>query len=220
MSSPASSAEAPPAAAGRFQAFCALVRLELEPFQRELAEVFSGRRETLILLPRGNGKSTLFAALALWHSYDAAAAIYVAAASRDQAAVLFDIARGMAAAHPDLERRITATRRELRTADGFVKVISSDAPKQHGGERALHALRRDRAGGGRRPGRAEARRARAAPARARSRAEADGARETRVSIRGRPRVVHGAPDPRLQGSALSYCSCAASCEPLVASPAL
>ena len=118
----------------RFAAFCALVGLTLEPFQREIVqEVFSPRREALVLLPRGCGKSTLMGAVALWHLLTTPrAAVYVAAASRDQAAVLFDIARGMAVAHPDIERRITVTRRELRSKDGFVKVISSDAPKQHG----------------------------------------------------------------------------------------
>lgn len=129
MSSPPSSPEVE-----RFARFCRLVGLDLEPFQREIvAEAFSGRREALVLLPRGCGKSSLMAAVALWHLLTTPrAAAYVAAASRDQAAVLFDIARAMAVAHPDIERRITVTRRELRSKDGFVKVISSDAPKQHG----------------------------------------------------------------------------------------
>jgi hypothetical protein len=38
----------------------------------------------------------------------------------------------MAAAHPDVERRVEIIRREIRTATGFLTVISSHAPKQHG----------------------------------------------------------------------------------------
>src|SRR4051794_30220478 len=52
----------------RFRAFCKLVGLTIEPFQALiLLEVFDGRRELLVLIPRGNGKTTLFSALALWH---------------------------------------------------------------------------------------------------------------------------------------------------------
>ena len=69
--------------------------LRLEPFQRIIIEeVFSDRRESLILLPRGNGKSSLLAALGLFHPLSTPnAAAYVAAASREQAQVLFDMAR-------------------------------------------------------------------------------------------------------------------------------
>ena len=52
----------------RFEGFCRYVGLELEDFQRGvLAEFFAGRRELLVMLPRGNGKTTLFSALALFH---------------------------------------------------------------------------------------------------------------------------------------------------------
>lgn len=107
--------------------------LDLEPFQRRIArEVFSSRREALILLPRGNGKSTLLAAIALWHLLSAKEPrVAIGAASREQAAVLFDIARGMAA-HPLIAPRVEVTRREIRTPKGWLKVISSDGPKQHG----------------------------------------------------------------------------------------
>ncbi|MBA2255854.1 MAG: hypothetical protein H0W05_01435 [Thermoleophilaceae bacterium] len=117
-----------------FERFCAAVGLELEPFQREIAsEIFGDRRELLCLLPRGNGKSSLLAAVALFHLLTTPnPAAYVAAASREQASVLFDIARSMAVADPGIERRVGITRREIRTTGGFLKVISSDAPRQHG----------------------------------------------------------------------------------------
>ena len=53
-----------------FSAFCAELTLDngrpmlLEDFQREiLADYFAGARETLILLPKKNGKTALLAAL-------------------------------------------------------------------------------------------------------------------------------------------------------------
>jgi hypothetical protein len=118
----------------RFRRFCAeVLELELEDFQVKIArEVFSARRECLILLPRGNGKSTLLAAIGLWHLLSARdPQVAVGAASREQAAVLFDIARGMAS-NPAIASRVEVTRREIRTPTGWLKVVASDGPKQHG----------------------------------------------------------------------------------------
>jgi phage terminase large subunit-like protein len=51
----------------RFAEFFEMLGYQLEPFQRLIVEeVFSPRRETLILLPRANGKSTLLAGIGLW----------------------------------------------------------------------------------------------------------------------------------------------------------
>src|SRR5215211_4917037 len=90
--------------------------LRLEPFQHEIVrEVFSDRRELLVLLPRGNGKTTLMAAVGVFSLLSTPEpAIYVCAASRDQARLLFDTAKRMVRGHPDLERRITARYSELR----------------------------------------------------------------------------------------------------------
>lgn len=119
--------------ADRFAAFAKLLGLKLEPFQRKIvAELFADRREALILIPRGNGKTTLLAALALWHLLSRPdARIAIGAASREQASVLFDIARGMAS-HPQIAKRVAITRREIRTEHGWLKIVSSDGPKQHG----------------------------------------------------------------------------------------
>jgi phage terminase large subunit-like protein len=118
----------------RFQRFCTeVLDLDLENFQLKIArEVFSPRRECLILLPRGNGKSTLLAAIGLWHLLSTPEPqVAVGAASREQAAVLFDIARGMAS-HSAIASRVEVTRREIRTSTGYLKVVASDGPKQHG----------------------------------------------------------------------------------------
>ena len=75
----------------RFKRFCdEILGLKLEPFQERIVrDVFSARRETLILLPRGNGKSTLLAAVALWHLLRTREPrIAIGAASREQAATL------------------------------------------------------------------------------------------------------------------------------------
>src|SRR3954453_1573008 len=118
----------------RFRRFCdQILDLGLEDFQVDIArEVFLPRRETVILVPRGNGKSTLLAAIGLWHllSADRPQAV-VGAASREQAGVLFDIVRDLAA-HPAISRRGEITRREIRTANGWLRVVASDGPKQHG----------------------------------------------------------------------------------------
>jgi phage terminase large subunit-like protein len=117
----------------RFRRFFKLVGYQLEPFQRQIAaECFSERREALILIPRANGKSTLLAALALWSLLrEPGCQIVVGAASREQASVLFDVAREMAQ-HPEIAPLVEITRREIRTERGWLRVIAADGPKQHG----------------------------------------------------------------------------------------
>src|SRR4051812_36587844 len=82
--------------------------LHLEPFQKLIVrEVFADRRELLVLLPRGCGKTTLMAAVGLFFLLSTPEpAIYICAASRDQARLMFDTAKRMARGHPELERRI------------------------------------------------------------------------------------------------------------------
>ncbi len=124
-----------PSSADRFARFAErYCGLRLEPFQHEIVrEVFSDRRELLVLLPRGNGKTTLFAAIGVFELLSTPQpAIYVCAASRDQARLLFEIAKRMVRNHPELERRITPRYSELRVDGGFLKVIASDAPLAHG----------------------------------------------------------------------------------------
>ncbi len=118
----------------RFAGFARLCGLRLAEFQRGIVEeAFSDRRELLVLLPRGNGKTTLFAALAVWELLTTPdAAVYCAAASRDQARLLFETARKMSAGHPEIDRLVTARHAELRARGGFLRVLASDAPKVHG----------------------------------------------------------------------------------------
>jgi phage terminase large subunit-like protein len=73
-------------------------KTSLEPFQRRIAKAISeSQRETVVLIPRGNGKTHLLAAIALHHLLTVeGAAVYCAAASREQARILFEAASAFA----------------------------------------------------------------------------------------------------------------------------
>ena len=119
----------------------------LEPWQREIVrELFGrqlpdGRRQysTLYLeVPRGNGKSTFAAGLALYLltvGGEYSAKIYSAAADKAQAAIVFETAEKMAAASPVLNARLRAYRNRTmdfaETGSRYI-VLSSDAYTKHG----------------------------------------------------------------------------------------
>jgi phage terminase large subunit-like protein len=123
--------------------------LELEPFQRRIARAAAGaQRELVVLLPRGNGKTSLVAAIALWHLVTVTdAAVYCAAASREQARILFEAAAGFARRlqHPNLVDRHL----ELRWCDDgsrprevtrHLRVLAADARLLHGLQPSLVLL--------------------------------------------------------------------------------
>ncbi len=100
--------------------------LILEWFQRKiLADYFNGVPETLILLPKGNGKSTLLAALALYHLYKVVGAdIKIVAASRPGAEQIFEFAHAMVEASPALKKifKVTASVKEIKNRRGLGKL--------------------------------------------------------------------------------------------------
>jgi len=112
--------------------------LELEPFQRRaLADYFDGAIETLILLPKKNGKTTLLAALALYHLCTTSdAECVVAARSREQATILYDQALGFIRRSHDLRERVVAKRgyKEIRSLRdvGRVRVLAADVETADG----------------------------------------------------------------------------------------
>jgi phage terminase large subunit-like protein len=121
-----------------FERFCRRLVLEdgttmqLEPFQRTLlVDYFGGVRETLVLLSKKNGKTTLLAALALFHLLlvDDAECV-IAASSRDQATILFDQAVGFIRRTAALQGRVIAKRgyREIRklSDSGRIRVLAAD----------------------------------------------------------------------------------------------
>ena len=107
--------------------------LQLEDWQREvLLDHFDQAQEMVVLIGKGNGKTTLFAALAIWHLMTVPdARCYIAAASRDQASIMYQHALGFVKRNPELEELILvkAGYRELRTVTGtgFVRVLASDS---------------------------------------------------------------------------------------------
>ena len=127
-----------------FAKFCSTLTLDsgvpmrLQPFQRViLADYFAGVVETLILLPKKNGKSTLLAALALYHlTTEDDAECLIAAASRDQATILYDQAAGFVRRSWDLSAQVKVKRgyREIQTlfGTGRIRVLAADADTADG----------------------------------------------------------------------------------------
>lgn len=127
-----------------FERFCSHLILEdgsafvLQPFQRRmLSDYFAGVRESLILIPKKNGKTTLLAALALWHLLTTPnAACFIAAASRDQATILYDQARGFVQRSAGLDEHMSVKKgyREIRSKrdEGIIRVLAADADTADG----------------------------------------------------------------------------------------
>lgn len=127
-----------------FRRFCLALVLEqggplaLEPYQeRLLSDYFDGVRESLILLPKKNGKTTLLAALALYHLISTPTAeCVIGAASRDQATILYDQAVGFVRRSDGLQTRVVPKRgyREIRSLQhaGRVRVLAADVDTADG----------------------------------------------------------------------------------------
>jgi phage terminase large subunit-like protein len=119
---------------------------ELEPWQADLLRTLWGWRrkdgtrrfrEAWIEVPRKNGKSTLAAGIALallFLDRELGAEIFSAAADREQARIVYEIASGMVSAEDELLRRTTVLRSAIvyeREGSSY-KPISSDAFTKHG----------------------------------------------------------------------------------------
>jgi phage terminase large subunit-like protein len=127
-----------------FARFCALLELQqggpltLEPFQRlMLLDYFAGVVETLVILSKKNGKTTLLAALALYHLLTTPEAeCVIGAASRDQATIMYDQACGFVRRSPGLELRVVTKRgyREIRNRRdaGRIRVLAADVDTADG----------------------------------------------------------------------------------------
>ncbi len=116
-----------------FERFCKQIGFELEPFQRKIARAaFAPERELVVLVPRGNGKTTLMAVLAVHHIVSIERpAVYVAASSREQARILYEAAREFAS-RGSLAEQIIQRHLELRVPGGHLRVLAADALKVHG----------------------------------------------------------------------------------------
>lgn len=78
-----------------------------EPFQVEIvADVLSGVDEFWVVIPEGNAKTTLMSGVALYHGdFTPSAEVLMAAASRDQAGLLFNQAAGFVDRSPGFKER-------------------------------------------------------------------------------------------------------------------
>lgn len=137
----------------RFSRFCGQLvltngkRMKLAPFQRlMLADYFAGVSELVIVIPKKNGKTTLLAALALYHlTHTDDADCVIVANSGLQAMKLFDEAKGFVQRSPALSKQLRVLRgyREIRRRDlsegagikdfvGTIKVLAADADTADG----------------------------------------------------------------------------------------
>lgn len=107
--------------------------MTLEPFQRRLlTDYFDGVRETLVLIPKKNAKTTTLAAVALYHLLTTPdATCYIGASSRDQARILFDQAEGLVNRSGWLRDEVQVQGGYLRINSrhdgGRIKVLAADA---------------------------------------------------------------------------------------------
>jgi hypothetical protein len=90
-----------------------------QDFQLDVvADVFAGAEETWVLVPEGNGKTTLMGLVALYHAdYTANAKCLLAASSRDQCGILLGQAAGFVYRTPSLKRR-------FRVFEGYRRIVA------------------------------------------------------------------------------------------------
>ncbi len=125
-----------------FAEFCSGLTVEngsamvLEPFQRTiLGDFFAGTAETLVLVPKKCGKSTLMSAVALFHLCSTPdAECVIAATSRDQASLILRQCQGFIRRSQGLRDRLKVTQREIThsTLGGRVRVLAADVDTADG----------------------------------------------------------------------------------------
>lgn len=105
--------------------------LVVEDWQREILEdYFAGTRELVVLVSKKNGKTSLFAGLALWHVLtEPFADVAVLAASREQAGKLLQQLTGYIKRNASLRSRLKVTQRVVNcpATTGKVAVLAADS---------------------------------------------------------------------------------------------
>ena len=94
-------------------------------------------RRVWLEIPRKNGKSTLSSGLGLFLLFgdgEQSAEVVSAAGDREQAGIVFDVAKGMVQGDPMLSKLAKVLRREIRyeRTNSVFRVISSNAGTKHG----------------------------------------------------------------------------------------
>lgn len=111
---------------------------KLEGFQRLILRmIFAGLVELLVLIPKGQAKTTLMAALAVYHLLVTPNAnCYIGAATKVQADEMFRFASHFVDSEPEIQalaRVLDGTKTiRSRTDKGFIRVLASDDSKQGG----------------------------------------------------------------------------------------
>lgn len=108
----------------------------LEPFQESfIADLFLGKPANWLIVPEGSGKSTLLAAVALyWGIFKPLSYVSVAAASRENAEVLFRQAQGFILRSEIKDVEIQEGYRRLKFANGARVQIWSSADRTSDGQ--------------------------------------------------------------------------------------
>lgn len=122
---------------------------QLDPWQERIVRRIYGPRHddgsrvvktVVLLLPRGNRKTSLAAALALLHTIGpervAGGEVIMAASDRKQARIAYDEAKGLSLAHkkiaPNIRTLDYRNRLTYPKVGSFMEAISADAGTQHG----------------------------------------------------------------------------------------
>lgn len=104
----------------------------LEDFQAAfIADVFSGVSESWLIIPEGNGKTTLMAGLALYHSlFRRNASVKVAASAADQAQILYGQAEVLVKSSPELSKLFRCLegykRINCESMNSRIQILSAD----------------------------------------------------------------------------------------------
>ena len=120
----------------------------LEPWQQDIVRLMFGCadrkglrrfRQSYVEIPRKNGKTSLCAGIAIYGLYcdkEAGAECYCAAATRDQASLLFDLAAGMVRKSEILLNapgsKIKQSIKRINYGDSYLRAVASDAHGLHG----------------------------------------------------------------------------------------
>lgn len=123
-------------------------RFSLEAWQRDIVATLYGwlrpdgtrrYRESLVAVPRKNGKTTIVAGLALYNlrcDGERGPEVYCAAYSRDQATLVFDPAAAMVHANAVMSDQFviheSVKRIVCHTNNGFMRAIPAEAASSHG----------------------------------------------------------------------------------------
>ncbi len=113
--------------------------VQLMDWQRGLIRDAEGKRMVWLEIPRKNGKSAFIAMLAIAHLLKGFKdgtnpQVILAAATREQAGILFGYVRNMILLNPQLQKVLEPFRKEIRLKGkpGYLKTITSDGGSNHG----------------------------------------------------------------------------------------